>query len=101
MSLRTIFGRTLGIAIVSVLMCAIFASELPELLSLTDNVANDYSLRRADSSISPVLDSTRKVQKPTLEFKLSTQDFFLGRVASPEKTELNLCLFILYSELRR
>ena len=101
MPLRTVFGRTLGVALVSVLLCAIVASELPELLSLTDNVANDYTLRRADSSVSPVLDSTRKVQKPTLEFNLSTQDFFFRRVGSPGNTELALCLFILYSDLRR
>ncbi len=101
MSLRTKLGRTLGIALVSVLLCAIVASEMPELLSLTDNVANDYTLRRADSSVSPVLDSTRKVQKSTLEFNLFTQDLFFGRLGSPEKTESALCLFILYSELRR
>ncbi len=98
---RTRVARTLGIVLVSVLLCAIVASEMPELLSLTDNVANDYTLRRADSSVSPVLDSTRKIQNPTLEFNPFTQDFFLGRVGSPEKTELALSLFILYSELRR
>jgi hypothetical protein len=98
---RIITVRTLSIAFVSVLMCAIFASEMPELLSLTDNVANDYTLRRADSSVSPVLDNARKVQKPVLEFNFSTQDFIFWRVGSPEKKELALCLFILYSALRR
>jgi hypothetical protein len=34
MSLRTMFARTLGIALASVLLCAIFAYVLPELLSL-------------------------------------------------------------------
>jgi hypothetical protein len=101
MPLRTIFGRTLGIALLSVLLCAIVASELPELLSLTDNAANDYTLRRAGSSVSPVLDSTRKVQKPSLEFNLSTPDVFFQRVGSTDKKELALCLFILYSALRR
>jgi hypothetical protein len=99
---RTIIVRTFGIALVSLLLCAVFASELPELLSLTDNTANDYTLRRADSLVSPVLDSARKVHKPTIEFYISMRDSLFGCLVSPEKAELATSgLFILYSALRR
>jgi hypothetical protein len=97
---RTIIVSTFGIALVSLLLCAVFASELPELLSLTDNTANDFTMRRADWSISPFLDSARKARKPAIEFNISTQDSLLRPMGSPEKTELALCLFILYSAQR-
>jgi hypothetical protein len=89
--------RMLGIALVSLLLCAIFASELPELLSLTDNTTNDFTVRSADSLFSPVLASARNVRKSAIE---STQDPLVGRMGSPEKTELAPCLFILYSAQR-
>jgi hypothetical protein len=101
MSSRSTIVRSFGVALVSLLLCAIFASELPELLSLTDNTANDYELRSADSLVSPVLDSTRKVQKPAIELNISTQDLLLGPLVSPQKTELApLRLFVLYNALR-
>jgi hypothetical protein len=98
MSRRGIIVRTLGVALVSLLLCAIFASELPELLSLTDNTANDFAMRSADSSVWPVLDSARNVRKAAIKFDNSTQDSLFGRLGSPEKMELAPSrLFILYS----
>ena len=95
---RTIVVRTLGIALLSVLLCAIIASELPELLSLTDNTANDYTVGRVDCSVSPVLDCARKLQKPAIEFNFSTQDSFLERIGSAEETES--ALSVVYPALR-
>lgn len=98
---RSITLKMLGIAFVSLLLCAIFASELPELLSLTDNAANDFTVRSADSLASPVLDCSKNVRKPTIEFTNSTQDSLLGRMCSPEKTEFCTPLLLaLYSVLR-
>jgi hypothetical protein len=93
---RIITVRPLGIALVTLLLCAIFAAELPELLSLTDNAANDFALRAADSLVSPVLGSVRDVQKAAIKFNNSAQDSLLGLPGSHEKMELGSCLFILY-----
>lgn len=91
----------LRIALVSLLLCGIFASELPELLSLTDNTANDFTMRSANLLVAPVLDSARHVRKATTKFNNSTQDSLFGHLVSPEKTELVLSrLFVLYSDLR-
>lgn len=98
---RIIIVRTLGIALVSLLLCAIYASELPELLSLTDNTANDYVLRRADSLVLPVLCRAIDVRKSAVRFNISTQDSFLDPLVSPQKTEsAPLRLFVLYNDLR-
>ncbi len=98
---RTVIVRTLGIAFVSLLLCAILASELPELLSLTDNTANDFTMLSKDSLVLSVLDCAINVPKPAIKFNISTQDSLFGRLGSPEKTELAPShLFILYSDLR-
>ena len=102
MSHRSIIGRALGIAFVSLLLCIIFASELPELLSLTDNTANDFTIVSADSLASPVLHGAINVEKPFIKFDISTQDSLFGRLSLVEKTELApRRLFVLYSALRR
>jgi hypothetical protein len=100
MSSRSIIVRTFGIALVGLLLCAIFASELPELLSLTDNTANDFTMCSADSLVSPVLRSTKNVRKASIKFNNSPQDSLFRRMGSPEKTKVALCLFILYSAQR-
>jgi hypothetical protein len=95
---RIIFVRTLGIALVSLLLCAIFASELPELLSLTDNTANDYALRSADSLVLPVVCSAMDVPKSAGKFNISTQDSRLGTSESTEFAPLHVC--VRYTVLR-
>jgi hypothetical protein len=100
MSPRIIIATTFGIALVSLLCCAIVASELPELVSLTDNTANDFTMRSADSLVS-LLHSVIDVRKPAIEFDNSSRDWLFGRLGTPEKTEFApSLLFILYSVLR-
>lgn len=101
MSHRSVILRGLGIGLASVLLCAIFASELPELFSLTDNTANDFTMRSPIPLVSPVLDGARNVRKATIQSKNPTKYSLLGHLVSHEKTELALArLFILYSDLR-
>ncbi len=83
---RIIIVRTLGIALVSLLLCAIYASELPELLSLTDNTANDFTLRSADSLVSLLLDSAGNVQKAAIKFNNFHAGLaFLAAWANPKR----------------
>jgi hypothetical protein len=47
-------------ALVLLLLCGIVAGEFPELVSLTDNAANDFTVRRTDSVGSPALLSAKR-----------------------------------------
>jgi hypothetical protein len=101
MSRPIITVRTLGIALVSLLLCAIVASELPELLSLTDSAANDFTVRSADSLVWPVSHTAKIVRKAAINFSNSTQDRPFERLGALEKTELAPSLrLILYFVLR-
>jgi len=46
---RCFFGRLLFSSVVCLLLCGIVSAELPELLSLTDNTSNDFTIRKAGS----------------------------------------------------
>jgi len=48
-------GRILVPALLSLLLCGIVAAEFPELLSLTDNTVNDFTVRAASSLVLPAL----------------------------------------------
>jgi hypothetical protein len=52
---RAGIGKILVTAVVVLLLCGIVAGEFPELLSLTDNATNDFTLIKAKSAASPVL----------------------------------------------
>jgi hypothetical protein len=52
---RTQIGKILVTAVVCLLLCGIVAGEFPELLSLTDNATNDFTVVRTKSSAFPVL----------------------------------------------
>ena len=46
---RIKIGPLFVVAVVSVLLCGIVAGELPELLSLTDNTANDFTVHNPNT----------------------------------------------------
>lgn len=101
MSRRIMIVRTLRIALSCLILCAICASELPELLSLTDNTANDFTMLSADLLVLPAHHSAINVWKLAIKFNIFTQDSLFGRLGSPEKTEVaHSRIFILYSALR-
>ena len=101
MSPRITIVRMLAAALVSLMLCAIVASEVPELLSLTDNTANDFTMRRADSLVLLVLQSAKDVGKTGIDFNYPAFGSFLLRMGTFEKAELvPTLLFILYSVLR-
>jgi hypothetical protein len=52
---RTLVGKILLTAVVCLLLCALVAGEFPELLSLTDNATNDFTVVRTKSMALPVL----------------------------------------------
>jgi hypothetical protein len=46
---RSLFGRLFFSFLVFLLLCGIVSAELPELLSLTDNTSNDFTIRKAST----------------------------------------------------
>jgi hypothetical protein len=46
---RTKIRKFLVASLLSILLCGIVASEFPELLSLTDNTTNDFTLRKTNT----------------------------------------------------
>lgn len=52
---RTQVGKILVTAVVCLLVCGIVAGEFPELLSLTDNATNDFTVVQTESTTLPVL----------------------------------------------
>ncbi len=49
---RTRIGGIVAQVIVFVLLCGIVGGEFPELLSLTDNTSNDFTVRKTNSTVS-------------------------------------------------
>jgi hypothetical protein len=93
--------RILRIGLLTLLLCGIVASELPDLLSLTDNSANDFTMRSQDSLVPSVLNSARSVRKASIDLNTSTQDLPFRGPSTLEKKALAPSLhFVLYSILR-
>ena len=101
MSRRDIAVKTLVTTIVSVLLCGIVAAELPELLSLTDNTSNDFTICKVNSSLLPIAHSVQNVQKAAIDLKDSSHNSLFLHLAPFVGAELiPALLFILHSILR-
>jgi hypothetical protein len=87
--------------IVGLLLCGLVAAELPELLTLTDNTANDFTVRKGSTpQIAPKLSavSYRSSQLNTKGFEYSEQ---ADRSATFEGVKpTSSSLFILLCALR-
>ena len=94
------FGILLS-ALVGVLFWGLITAELPELLSLTDNTSNDFSICRANSSSFLDLRDTKIFRIVAVGFKNSEPHGFVSHLITFEKAVLVPSdLLILYSVLR-
>jgi hypothetical protein len=93
-------GRFLFYALACVLICAAFASELPEQLTLTNDTSNDYSLRPSTSLKSiQTLNSLR--QDSSFVTTAPQHTSWRTLLSVPERATLQAeSLFILHSVLR-
>lgn len=67
--------------IVFLLLCGIVGGETPELLTLTDNCANDFTVRKTNPAISPLRhDISRHVRLAVVEPKVCTPFSHFGPV---------------------
>jgi hypothetical protein len=101
MSRRDIVVKTFATAIVSLLLCGIIAAELPELLSLTDNTSNDFTISKVSSSRLPNAQTVQNVQKGAIDLNNPSHNSLFLHLGPSVKAELiPALLFILHSILR-
>jgi hypothetical protein len=99
---RSIFGRVVFCSLVFVLLCGIVSSELPELLSLTDNTSNDFTFRKASgqertSTLGAAVHKSVPLDKRNSECAPCTN---CALMLAATKT-ISSDLFVLHSVLRR
>ena len=87
-SKRISFGKILARALLCLLLCAIVAGELPELLSLTDNATNDFTVRGARSVVPPVRLNASQNGRVADQDSAPALDFLSLRESPYEKAEL-------------
>jgi hypothetical protein len=99
---RTNIGKILVPALVFLLLCGIVGAEFPELLSLTDNTANDFTLRSTNSVVSPIrLDTSSHLRATDIESNTPAPGLLFSRLRSFEKAALvPSAAFILHPALR-
>ena len=101
MSKRIRIGKILARALLYLLVCGIFAGELPELLSLTDNATNDFMVRGARSVVPPVHLKASKHVRIADKDSAPAPNLLFSRLSPFERAELVPSdVFILYSILR-
>ncbi len=100
-SKRISIGKILPRALLCLLLCGIVAGEFPELLSLTDNATNDFTVRGARSVVPTVRLNTSKHVRIADKDSVSASNLLFSRFTPFEKAELAPSdVFILYSILR-
>jgi hypothetical protein len=99
---RTKIGKILVSVLVSFLLCGIVAAEFPELLSLTDNSANDFTLSKAKTvALRALPGASRYVRITDIDFNIPAPALLLSHLSSFEKAALPFSeLSILHSILR-
>jgi hypothetical protein len=98
---QSIAAKMLVAALATLLPCVVLNSELPELLSLTDNTANNSTTSSVKPLVSPVLYETTDQPKRANDFRIPAFDSLFSRLSTSEEAALvPSLLFILYSVLR-
>jgi hypothetical protein len=95
-------GRIFAQVIVFLLLCGIVGGEIPELLTLTDNTTNDFTIRKMNSVISPPLrnDSRRIRVADVVEPTIAAHDILFQHFHPFERAALSSGALILGTVLR-
>jgi hypothetical protein len=94
-------GKILARALLCLLLCGIFSGEFPELLSLTDNATNDFTISGARSVVPTVRLNACKNVRIVDKDSAPAPDFLFSRESPFKKAELVPSdVLILYSILR-
>jgi hypothetical protein len=94
-------SRILFCTVISVLLCSIFATEIPEFLSLTDSTSNDFTVRDAAARVSFTHTSTGAGTSNAFDLKNFAQAVgLLHSLAHEITTPLSADFQYLHSVLR-
>jgi hypothetical protein len=97
---RTTIRKILFTSLVALLLCGIVASEFPELLNITDNTSNDFTLRKTNTEGLRAL-ADRPFRFPDTNYTGPTPTSLHSRLSVFEKAApLPSELFTLHSVLR-
>jgi hypothetical protein len=102
MSTRTKIGKIFLPVLASLLLIGIVSSEFPELLSLTDNTANDFAVLKANTVVSRTLPAAGRpfrfadIDSSHAGSTLHSSALITFEKAAPHSSEL----FFLYPVLR-
>ena len=96
------FGKILVPALALLLLCGIAAAEIPELLSLTDNTSNDFSVCKADPLVLSVrFEASRGNPVVDSDSNASAHDFLFSHLNPFDQAILVPSeQFLLHSVLR-
>ena len=99
---RASIDRIFTQVIVFLLLCGIVGGEIPELLTLTDNTTNDFTIRKMDSVISPHLrNASRRIRvADVVELKITAHDILFQHLHPFERAAFSSDAFILGTVLR-
>jgi hypothetical protein len=99
---RATIGGILITVLVLLLLCGIVAGEFPELLTLTDNTSNDFTIRSTNSVDSRVLRDVQKHdQTAEIHHNTPAPHLFFSRLSPfEEAASVPRDLFIRHSVLR-
>jgi len=97
--------RIVGIVarlVVFLVLCGIVGGEFPELLSLTDNTSNDFTVRKTNNAVSPLTrNANRHDRASNLKPNIAEHDGAFSRLGPIETAELVASgVFSLYFILR-
>jgi len=86
---RTQRGRILVTVVVCLLLCGVLAGEFPELLTLTDNATNDFTVVRTQSLASPVLvDASSYRQAAAVNGSIPATTLFISYLSAFQEATL-------------
>jgi hypothetical protein len=85
---RISIGKILARALLCLLLCGMFAGQLPELLSLTDNAKNDFSVTGARPVVPPVRLNARKHVRIADKDSAPAPNLLFSRQSPFKKAEL-------------
>ena len=98
---RSLQSRILFCTVIGVLLCSLFATEIPEFLSLTDSTSNDFTVRDAAARVSFTHTSTEAGASNAFDLRnLVDAAGLLQSLAHESTTPVSADLQYLHSVLR-
>ena len=98
---RTKIRELLVRSLLSILLCGVVASEFPELLTLTDNTSNDFTVRKTNTEgLGTLPDARAPVRIADINSSVPAATLLHSLIPFEKAAPVSSELFILHSVLR-